>query len=105
MNHEDELAPEPEETFTIRRAANGHGWSIIDDGKLIACFSTVADMGSWMNTHLGRLDEEAGIIPRKSGPVHALAEPVDEPIPIMFTREEEPPKPALIWRVFAGGRR
>jgi hypothetical protein len=58
-----------------------------------------------MVTYLGRLDEEAGIIPRKTGPVHALPEPQVEPMPIMFTREEEAPKPARLWRVFAGGRR
>lgn len=105
MSDEIDLAPEPDESFTVHRAANGHGWSIVDDGKLVAAFSTVADMASWMQTYLGRLDEEAGIIPRKSGAVHAQAEPVEEPMPLMFKREEEAPRPARVWRVFMGGRK
>ncbi len=97
-----EQAPQEHEVMEVHRAQKGHGWRIDSEGKTVACFSTVSDMTSWMETYLTPLDEEAGIIPRKSGPIHG--QPSGDPIPAMFTRPE-PSKPASGWRVLIGGRR
>ena len=98
---EDDLAVPPVDIMTVMRAPTGHGWVIAFDGHPQAYFSTVADLCSYGKTVLTPLDIEAGVIPRDEP--KAITE---DALPAMFKDAQEliSPKPARLWRVFAGGR-
>jgi len=102
MTDEFDIAPPPNDTIEIERAATGHGWSIKFDGQTMAFFSTAADLASWIKTTLTTLDIEAGIIPRPELRSHD-----NDPLPSIL--HDDPArliekKPGRLWRVFAGGK-
>lgn len=102
MTDEFDIAPLPNDTIEIERAATGHGWAIKFDGQTMAFFSTAADLASWIKTTLTTLDIEAGIIPRPELRTHD-----NEPLPSILhddPRRLIEKKPGRLWRVFAGGK-
>jgi hypothetical protein len=98
----DDIAPPPEDMMEVLRSPSGHGWMIRFDGEIKACFSTAADMCSWIEAVLTPLDIEAGVIPR-SAPIKAVADD-DLPKILADAQSKIETKPARIWRVFAGGK-
>lgn len=99
---DDDLAPPPADILTVMRSRTGYGWMIAFDGEPQAYFSTAADLCSYLSTVLKPIDIEAGVIPRDE-PKTASGE---DALPAMFKAANQmiSPKPARLWRVFAGGR-
>jgi len=99
---DDELARPPDDVMEVLRSPSGHGWMIRFDGEVKACFSTAADMCSWIEAVLKPLDIEAGVIPRAE-PIKPVSE--DE-LPSIFddARVKIEAKPARMFRLFRGGR-